>query len=52
MINLISEKQKPGEYRVIWNGKNRKGNDATSGIYFIQLRVDNHKKIIKSLLIK
>ncbi|MBC8186142.1 T9SS type A sorting domain-containing protein [candidate division KSB1 bacterium] len=52
VIKLVNRKQKPGKYQVIWNGKKYRGGDVSSGIYFIQLEVDNTVKVIKSLLIK
>ena len=50
--NLVNKKQQPGEYQVIWNGKKQEGGDAASGLYFIQLKVNNYVKVIKSLLIR
>jgi hypothetical protein len=36
---LVSERQYPGEHRVVWDGKNDKGEDLSSGIYFYRLKV-------------
>jgi hypothetical protein len=36
---LVSERQYPGEHRVVWDGKNDKGDDLSSGIYFYRLKV-------------
>ena len=52
VINLAHKKQKAGIYQIIWEGKKSKGGDAASGLYFIQLKVDDYVKVIKSLLIK
>jgi len=49
---LSNKKQQPGAYHVIWNGKNQEGGDVSSGLYFVQLKVNNYVKILKSLLIR
>ncbi len=36
---LVSERQYPGIHRVVWDGKNDKGEDSASGIYFYRLKV-------------
>lgn len=52
VIALINEKQPPGAYQVNWNGKNQKGGDVASGIYFYQLRAGNFVQTKKTLLIR
>jgi len=37
--SLVNGLQRPGVYRVIWDGRNNQGKEVTSGIYFYQLTV-------------
>jgi len=46
---LIQRNQSPGEYAVSWDGTNKRGEKAPSGIYFYQIRAGNlteTKKIV------
>jgi hypothetical protein len=53
VITLVDEENRvPGDYSVTWNGKNQKGGDVASGIYFYQLRAGNFVESKKALLIK
>lgn len=36
---LVKERQQPGEYRVIWDGRDDEGKDLASGVYFYRLKV-------------
>jgi parallel beta-helix repeat protein len=36
---LVSERQYPGEHRVVWDGKNDRSEDLASGVYFYRLKV-------------
>jgi hypothetical protein len=49
---LTAEKRLPGEYSVVWNGKDDSGKEAASGIYFYRLTTDYGKDIRKMLLLK
>jgi hypothetical protein len=49
---LINENKLPGEYQVIWDGKDDGGKDVASGVYFYQLRVGNFSEPKKMLLLK
>lgn len=42
----------PGEYHIIWNGKDNEGNIAASGVYFCRLRTDSACQTRKMMLIK
>ncbi len=49
---LLDEKKLPGSYQIIWDGKDEKGNQASSGIYFYQLKVKDYKETRKMNLLK
>jgi hypothetical protein len=50
VIDLVSENKSPGRYQVLWNGQNRFGNPAVSGIYFYQLSTGEYKQTKKMIL--
>lgn len=52
IITLLNEKRTRGDYELIWNGKNKLGNDVTSGIYLISLETSTKRFTIKTLLIR
>ncbi|KPL01845.1 MAG: hypothetical protein AMJ73_09690 [candidate division Zixibacteria bacterium SM1_73] len=49
---LVDEPKSPGSYEVIWDGKDGKGNDVSSGIYFYRLDTENYQKTKKMTLLK
>jgi hypothetical protein len=49
---LVNTLQKPGNYRVTWDGKNNQRKEVASGIYFYQLRAGNFTETKKLILIK
>jgi len=49
---LVDEKKIPGEYRVMWEGEDDKGNKVASGIYFYQLKVGEHRLVKRMLLLR
>ena len=49
---LVDEPKIVGSYQVIWDGKDDKGKDVASGIYFYQLTAGDHKKTKKRTLTK
>lgn len=49
---LVNEYQTAGLRRVIWDGKDERGNSVASGIYFYKLSVPEFSKTKKMLLIK
>jgi hypothetical protein len=49
---LVNTLQKPGNYKVIWDGKNNQREEVASGIYFYQLRAGNFTETKKLILIK
>lgn len=52
VIKLLNKRQAPGQYQVVWNGKNKKGSEVSSGIYFYQLRAGSFVQVKKALFIK
>ena len=49
---LVDEPKKTGSYEVIWDGKDDQGKEATSGIYFYQLRGKDQTLTKKMLLLR
>jgi hypothetical protein len=49
---LVDEPKQPGNYEVTWDGKDDKGKDVASGIYFCKLTVGSYQKIRKMVLLK
>jgi hypothetical protein len=49
---LVNTRQGNGNYQVNWDGKDNKGKEVASGIYFYQLQADNYTETKKLLLIK
>ncbi|MBN1781495.1 T9SS type A sorting domain-containing protein [bacterium] len=49
---LIDQEQPPGEYTVIWNGRNSRGFEADSGIYYCRMQAADKIRTIKMLLLK
>ncbi len=49
---LVDEEKLPGSYTVIWNGKDQKGYEVSSGIYFYQLKTKDHSEVKKMVLLK
>jgi len=53
VIRLIDEVQPAGIHRITWNGRNGKGGDVPSGIYFYRIRIrDALQKSGKMILIR
>lgn len=49
---LLSQVQKPGFYRVTWDGKSDQGQDMSTGVYLIQLNAQNFRFTRKAVLIR
>jgi hypothetical protein len=49
---LVDEVKMPGDYEVIWDGKDDQGKEVASGIYFCKLTVGSYQKIRKMVLLK
>lgn len=49
---LVDEPKKPGEYEVVWDGKDEEGNQLSSGVYFYKLKTKDFVQSKKMLLIR
>ncbi len=49
---LVDEEMMPGNYQVVWDGKDDKGKEVASGIYFCKLKAGSYQKIRKMVLLK
>lgn len=49
---LANEKKISGDYQVTWDGKNEKGKDVASGIYFYKLKAGDFSETKKMILLK
>jgi len=49
---LVDEMKTPGNYEAIWDGKDDRGKDVASGIYFYKLKVGSYQKTRKMVLLK
>jgi hypothetical protein len=49
---LVNEKKFPGDHTVQWDGKNDKGEQLASGVYFYELKVGEYTSAKKMVLLK
>jgi len=49
---LVDQEKFPGNYEVLWDGKNKHGNSVSSGVYFYQLKVGDITETKKLVLLK
>jgi ligand-binding sensor domain-containing protein len=52
LSKLISDKQQAGLHQILWNGKDKFGKEASSGIYLYSLRTDSFIETKKMILIR
>lgn len=45
--NLISENKSPGEYSIIWDGKNKLGKKVSSGVYIYRIQAGDEIRVKK-----
>jgi flagellar hook assembly protein FlgD len=48
----VEEEKAPGNYKIIWDGKDNSGNEVSSGIYFYQLKTAEYISSKKMVLLK
>ncbi len=49
---LLNEHQAPGQYSVVWDGKDNKGNTVNTGIYIAQMIANKHVFNLKMIFVK
>jgi hypothetical protein len=52
VVTLLDKELREGSHRAVWNGKDKKGKEVSSGIYFYVLRAGNDIKVMKMVLIR
>jgi len=52
VITLVNWQQNPGEKAIQWNGKDSRGKQAASGLYFYRLRANGFEKVRKLTLLR
>lgn len=52
VIKLVDQVKSAGNYTVMWNGKDRNGNNSATGIYFYQLVTEKYRESKKMILLK
>lgn len=52
VATLVDKKLNAGKYTTLWNGKDMRGKQVSSGIYFCRMRAGNFVKIRKLTLMK
>ena len=50
--NLVAKDTTPGEHVTTWNGRNHKGAQVTSGVYFVRMTVGDQMASDKLVLLK
>jgi flagellar hook assembly protein FlgD len=48
----VNEQKLPGDYTIQWDGKNDKGEQLASGVYFYELKVGDYTSTKKMVLLK
>jgi hypothetical protein len=49
MAILVDEKMTKGDYSIVWNGTDSKGNKVTQGVYFIEIQSGNRTQVVKTV---
>jgi hypothetical protein len=53
LVRVLCDSELPaGNAQVVWDGRDNKGGDASSGVYFYRLKSDNRTIARKMLLLK
>jgi subtilisin family serine protease len=49
---MLDEPRGPGEYKALWDGRDDRGSQAASGVYFVRMTAGSFEKTRKIVLIK
>jgi len=49
---LVHENKPPGEYKIIWDGRDKSGKGVTSGVYFYRLKAGDFSEVKKMILLR
>jgi hypothetical protein len=49
---LVDKVRGPGEYEVVWNGKDSSGREVPSGVYFYRLRAGGETLVKKMVVLR
>jgi hypothetical protein len=49
---LVDKEQEPGEYSVLWDGRDMHNKQAASGIYLYSLEVNGTRQLKKMILLR
>ncbi len=52
VIALVKQRQAPGLHEVIWNGRDKHGRLASSGVYFYQLSTESQQQMRKLVFLR
>jgi hypothetical protein len=52
ITRLVDETQVPGEYFVEWTGRDDRGDEVASGVYFCRLEAGGRSSSIKLVLLR
>ncbi len=52
VVKLVNRVESGADHEVLWNGKNKAGQDVASGVYFYKLKADNQEAVKKMVLLK
>ena len=52
LVRLVDETMAVGRHRITWNGRDRHGNNVSSGVYYARLRVGRQTQTRAMLLLK
>ena len=50
--SLLNEYRSAGDHKIVWDGKDEKGNDVGNGIYFYKMETEGYVETKKMVLMK
>ena len=52
VATLVNRDQQTGWYTVLWDGRDNRGREVASGVYFCRLNVSDFNKTTKMVLVR